>query len=154
MLPNMIACCSLAATPLYRRLRVRNVSKLAAVVLCVSLVSLAPFLPHLPQLARRLFPWGRGLCHAYWAPNVWVLYNLADKCLAACTRLLHTSGVFGGGGSGGVAVMTGGLVQQEEHIFLPTVRPLHTALATVLTMLVCFIGVAFYKLKRTVDINN
>ncbi|CDO68706.1 hypothetical protein BN946_scf184652.g33 [Trametes cinnabarina] len=56
---------------------------LANAVILVFLASLGPFLlmGQLPQLLSRLFPFTRGLNHAYWAPNVWALVTALDRIL-------------------------------------------------------------------------
>lgn len=86
----------------------------------------------LHQVISRLFPFKRGLCHAYWAPNFWALYNIADKgAVFIASRLgFNTSTLVSG-----QAVMTGGLVQEFNHVILPTVTPLVTLVTTAVSII-------------------
>lgn len=86
-------------------------------------------------LLARLFPFGRGLVHAYWAPNVWALYAAADRCLAALLPRLGLSV------AAQAASMTGGLVGVAQFAVLPQVRSGATAALALLAMAPCLVAV-------------
>ncbi|KAH9285544.1 putative dolichyl pyrophosphate Glc1Man9GlcNAc2 alpha-1,3-glucosyltransferase [Echinococcus granulosus] len=110
---------------------------MAAVVGIVFTVSLAPFIywGKLAELLARLFPFQRGLCHSYWAPNFWALYNAADKMFSASGLFSHLCLRQPTGSLENQVPMTSGLTGNYEHLCLLTIRPLHTALLTALFML-------------------
>nr|CAG4646289.1 EOG090X06YP [Macrothrix elegans] len=119
----------------------RRFLSLGGVVISIFLVSFGPFLNQIPQVLSRLFPFeNRGLCHAYWAPNFWALYNVADKALSIIAIKLgwiEPSTMT-------TASMTGGLVKEFEHVILPSVGPKTTLICT----LVAFLPALIILLKR------
>lgn len=112
---------------------VKNVFKLGSVVLLVTSISFGPFISHLPQVISRLFPFKRGLTHAYWAPNFWALYNFADKILSTVMKVPQES-------SSSV-----GLVQEVKHTVLPSILPAATFAILLLAILPCCIKLMFFK---------
>ncbi|OAA69746.1 dolichyl glycosyltransferase [Cordyceps fumosorosea ARSEF 2679] len=64
-------------------IRFANCARLGGGIVAIVAAALGPFavLKQMPQLLSRLFPFARGLCHAYWAPNAWALYSFADRAL-------------------------------------------------------------------------
>ncbi|KAM3869037.1 dolichyl pyrophosphate Glc1Man9GlcNAc2 alpha-1,3-glucosyltransferase [Diretmus argenteus] len=106
---------------------------LGSIVTSVCVLSFGPFIAmgQLPQVLSRLFPFKRGLCHAYWAPNVWALYNVLDKALTLLgvrLKLLEEAEL-------PKASMTGGLVQEFQHSVLPSVSPSVTLVCTLISIL-------------------
>ena len=64
----------------------------------------------------RLFPFKRGLLHAYWAPNVWALYAGIDRVLGAMWRRM------GWLQPQSLPSTTSGLVQESIFQVLPQVH--------------------------------
>jgi len=116
---------------------------LANVVILVFVASLGPFLlmGQLPQLLSRLFPFTRGLNHAYWAPNAWAFLTAADRVFLQCVKRLGASFSID---ESGLSSSSRGLVGDTAFAVLPNVKPIHTFLITIV-----FQCVFLVKLWRT-----
>jgi alpha-1,3-glucosyltransferase len=106
---------------------------LGGCVAAVCAASFGPFLAtgQLRQLLARLFPFGRGLTHAYWAANAWALYCGADKLLGAALPRLGVPV------AAPAANLAGGVVGAGEFAVLPQVGAGATAACVLLALLPC-----------------
>uniref|UniRef100_A0A915PQ48 dolichyl-P-Glc:Glc1Man9GlcNAc2-PP-dolichol alpha-1,3-glucosyltransferase n=1 Tax=Setaria digitata TaxID=48799 RepID=A0A915PQ48_9BILA len=105
-------------------------AKLAATLTLPFALSFGPFVYFcdsgiLKQIWKRLFPFERGLTHAYWAPNFWALYNFADWYFYQVLKLTKRLP-----GNVHSPAYISGLVQEFKHSILPSISPLGTLLVT------------------------
>ncbi|EFC41684.1 predicted protein [Naegleria gruberi] len=131
---------------------IKRIFGLGISVISVFLLSFLPFLlssssqfdnkidgmkSEFQQIMSRLFPFERGLTHAYWAPNFWALYNTLDKLLTVVLgKVLKVVAI-----DEKTASLTGGLVglNQGTHTILPSITPLITIILCLgISFSVCF----------------
>lgn len=134
----------------YFNIRFFNCIKLGVGIIAVFAGAFGPFglWGQLEQVFQRLFPFSRGLCHAYWAPNIWALYSFSDRVLIyckkpeflCCTQL--TSSVAPRLGlqidAEAINSVTRGLVGDTSFAVLPDVAPLTCFLLTLGAQIVSF----------------
>ncbi|KAF2875114.1 ALG6, ALG8 glycosyltransferase family-domain-containing protein [Massariosphaeria phaeospora] len=111
----------------YFRIRFLNCVKLGAGIMSVFAAAFGPFAfwGQLEQVFRRLFPFSRGLCHAYWAPNVWAIYSFTDRVLIYLAPYLGLTV-----DRDAVNSVTRGLVGDTSFAVLPDIAPLTCFLLT------------------------
>eukprot|EP00762_Andalucia_godoyi_P007362 ANDGO_01542.mRNA.1 Dolichyl pyrophosphate Glc1Man9GlcNAc2 alpha-1 len=93
------------------------------------------------QILSRLFPFGRGLSHAYWAPNAWSFYNFAEIALRFVS------------GSDAPSLTRGLVGESTPFVILPNITPGFTALVSLCFMLpsVCALIRAHFATSKRVD---
>lgn len=109
----------LSRTNIFRP-QVLNIIKLGLGIVTVFAIAFGPFVywEQLEQLKSRLFPFSRGLCHAYWAPNVWAIYSFVDRVLIAAAPYLKIPVK-----AEALQSVTRGLVGDTSFAVLPDIKP-------------------------------
>lgn len=109
---------------------------MGTVVAAVFVAAYGPFVYYgqMQQVFHRMFPFGRGLCHAYWSPNFWVFYIIVDKVFSSLLVKL------GFDIQAPTASFTGGLVgDSSPFAVLPTITPFVTFILVLLALSPCLI---------------
>ncbi|KAK4561717.1 glycosyl transferase [Recurvomyces mirabilis] len=123
-----------------------NCVKLGLGIGVVAGLAFGPFvyMGQMEQLLSRLFPFSRGLCHAYWAPNVWALYSFCDRVLIYAAPYLklplnHDA----------VNSVTRGLVGDTAFAVLPNITPRMTFLLTLAAQIPALIKLFLHPIWHT-----
>ena len=105
-----------------------NLFILGMIVIGTFALSFGPFLAkgQLLIVLQRLFPFKRGLTHAYWAPNFWAIYNLVDRLAIISLKKVGLESLLKDGCQDSFGASTSGLVKDTVHCVLPTVPPMVT----------------------------
>ncbi|CCG82797.1 Dolichyl pyrophosphate Glc1Man9GlcNAc2 alpha-1,3-glucosyltransferase [Taphrina deformans PYCC 5710] len=122
----------------FKGVLVSRTIKLGAAVILPFAIAFGPFLymQQMSQVLSRLFPFSRGLCHAYWAPNFWSLYSFLDRVAIQVGPKLNLSL-----NTEAVKSVTRGLVGDTTFAVLPEISPRTTFCLTLF-----FQGLALAKL--------
>lgn len=102
------------------RIQFWNCIKLGGGVAAIFGSAFGPFAlkGQMPQIISRLFPFARGLCHAYWAPNIWAMYSFVDRFLIAVAPRLGLPVK-----EAALQSVTRGLVGDSSFAVLPDIGP-------------------------------
>ncbi|RGP77863.1 dolichyl pyrophosphate glc1man9 c2 alpha-1,3-glucosyltransferase [Fusarium longipes] len=128
------------------RIRFLNSIKLGLGIGTIFGAAFGPFaaMGQIPQLMSRLFPFSRGLCHAYWAPNVWALYSFADRIL------IHIAPRIGWAvDKSALQSVTRGLVGDTAFAVLPEISPRTCFVLTLFFQIVPLIKLFFQPTWET-----
>ncbi|KAJ3910172.1 glycosyltransferase family 57 protein [Lentinula edodes] len=130
------------------QIEIKNFLALANAVIAIFIASLAPFalMGQIHQLMSRLFPFTRGLNHAYWAPNAWALITAADRVLL---KYAKSTGQNFHINMAGVSSTSRGLVGDTVFAVLPNIKPLHTFTITIALQSIVLIKLWFHPTYKS-----
>ncbi|KAE8454126.1 glycosyl transferase [Mollisiaceae sp. DMI_Dod_QoI] len=117
-----------------------NTLKLGTGVIAVFAAAFGPFAfwGQILQLRSRLFPFSRGLCHAYWAPNVWALYSFTDRLMIYVAPRLGLPV-----NQEAINSVTRGLIGDTSFAVLPEILPTTTFALTLLFQIIPLVKLFF-----------
>ncbi|KAI9658508.1 MAG: glycosyl transferase [Alyxoria varia] len=137
-------------------IRLGNTVKLGLAVMTVFALAFGPFanLGQLDQLRHRLFPFSRGLCHAYWAPNIWAMYSFTDRVLlqgkidfllrGSLAKRIAVAPILNFKiNDSALQSVTRGLVGDSTFAVLPEITPKTTFVLTLFFQCICLVKLFF-----------